>query len=331
MLADRRDRIARARRFAGDAEHQILIDEIDAARDRLERGAFGVCGVCHDPIGADRLSRDPLARSCAAHPSDTERARLQADLALARQVQLGLLPRADVSIPGWQYAYWYEAASDGGGDFCDVIPVAARRETLIVVGGVAGCGVAASMLMSTLLATFRSLAWLGLPAGELLARVNDLFHDSAPPPASATLAAAVLRPGGGVDLYSAGHWPPLRRRGRHIEPLDAGGGLPVGLFASSRYEPTHLELGEDDTLLFFTDGALGFTDGALDVSNPAGDDVGRRRLAAAFAAAPTGRTALPSVVARCLSDVRGSERSAPAAGDAILFAVQPAPAVSRRT
>jgi DnaK suppressor protein len=61
------------------AQVQALLDaararlaEVDAARERLDRGAYGVCDTCGDPISPPRLEARPAARtcvSCAGAPS----------------------------------------------------------------------------------------------------------------------------------------------------------------------------------------------------------------------------------------------------------------------
>jgi DnaK suppressor protein len=43
---------------------QQTLEEIDAALKRIEEGSYGVCEVCGEPIGAERLSAIPWARLC---------------------------------------------------------------------------------------------------------------------------------------------------------------------------------------------------------------------------------------------------------------------------
>jgi sigma-B regulation protein RsbU (phosphoserine phosphatase) len=312
-LVERRHLLARATRDSRNTELQNLLADVDAALARLDEGTFGICDVCHEYIGTRRLEHDPLARCCEEHPTPAEDARIQRDLALAHDLQVGLLPRDGLAVEGWQFRYRYEAASEVGGDFCDVIAVPARNETIVLVGDVSGKGVAASLLMSSLLATFRSLSSLALPTGELLSRVNALFNDSAPRASYATLAAATLRPDGTVDLYSAGHWPPLLGRGAAVEPVAVDAGLPLGMFPVSTYASTRVALSPEDTLLFYTDGAI-------DAENGGGDDYSTPRLVRSFARAAV--DPLDAVVDRCLSDVRQFQAGQPATDDLLLFALR---------
>lgn len=45
---------------------QQTIQEIDDALLRIEEGTYGVCEICGEPIGAERLSAIPWARLCIA-------------------------------------------------------------------------------------------------------------------------------------------------------------------------------------------------------------------------------------------------------------------------
>jgi DnaK suppressor protein len=40
-----------------------LIDEVDAALERIEAGTYGLCRECHEPIETDRLLADPWPSS----------------------------------------------------------------------------------------------------------------------------------------------------------------------------------------------------------------------------------------------------------------------------
>ncbi len=50
---------------------------------------------------------------------EVQRQRLHEELALGRQIQLSMLPKAAPTLPGWQIAAVYQAARMVGGDFYD--------------------------------------------------------------------------------------------------------------------------------------------------------------------------------------------------------------------
>jgi DnaK suppressor protein len=43
------------------------IADADAALDRLAAGSYGICEVCGEPIGEDRLAARPIASRCLRH------------------------------------------------------------------------------------------------------------------------------------------------------------------------------------------------------------------------------------------------------------------------
>lgn len=311
-LVDRRDQLAQLHLAAAPAV-QALIAEIDQALARLASGTFGHCTVCNDGIETDRLACDPLATCCAEHPTPAELARVWRDLELARDVQVGLLPGLGRAATSWQYHYGYEPASQVGGDFCDVLVRPDGHETLVIVGDVAGKGVGASMLMSSLMATFRSLVSVNVPTSELLPRANALFLDTAPAPAYATVLLGSLRPDGALDWYNAGHWPPVLRHRGLTTALAGATGLPVGLFADACYQPARVRLDAGDTLVFFTDGVI-------DAENPQGHEYGLPRLQQAvttFHQEPVG-----TLVEECLADVRVFRAGQAPLDDQLLFAIR---------
>jgi serine phosphatase RsbU (regulator of sigma subunit) len=155
-----------------------------------------------------------------------------------------------------------------------------------------------------------------------LTRANDLFHESTPPDAFATLAAAALRPGGSVDVYSAGHWPPLLRGLGGTAPVAVEPGLPLGVFAGSRYRPTRLALEPDQTLLFYTDGIV-------DAEDRTGRDYGSSRLARVLADA--GDERLDALVARCVRDLRSFQDPRRVNDDVLLLAIRTAGAGAAST
>jgi sigma-B regulation protein RsbU (phosphoserine phosphatase) len=153
----RRERLlAAAQANAADGTLRNLLASVDAALSRLKQGTFGICEECRDTIEVDRLVCNPLIRFCLDHLSSEEQRALEKDLVLAAGIQKALLPPQDWVVDGWQARYHYQPANLVSGDYCDLIEH--DDGFLFLLGDVSGKGVAASMLMSHLHATFRSLA-----------------------------------------------------------------------------------------------------------------------------------------------------------------------------
>jgi RNA polymerase-binding protein DksA len=53
---------------------QAGLEDIDSALQRVEAGNYGVCAVCGQAIGDERLEAVPAARFCVEHQAEMERA-----------------------------------------------------------------------------------------------------------------------------------------------------------------------------------------------------------------------------------------------------------------
>jgi len=253
-LLDRRQRLEGALGIVPDPEPlRRLLRDVDDTLERIDKGTFGLCSVCHDPIEADRIAADPLLRNCLDHLTASEQRALEHDLDLSARVQTALLPERQVRHGEWEVVYHYEPFGAVSGDYCD-LQTAADGGLWVFLGDVVGKGVAASLLMAHLHATFRSLLDVGLGLSEMVERANRVFCESTRGRSDyATLACARAGSGGTVEVLNAGHCPPLHVSVGAVTSVPPGG-LPVGLFCSSPYATTCLSLAPGDTLLLYTDG-----------------------------------------------------------------------------
>src|SRR5260370_6905758 len=93
------------------------------------------------------------------------------------------------------------------GDYCDLFET--DGGLLFMVGDVSGKGVAASMLMSHLHATFRTLAEAGLPLDRMVEDANRIFCDSTLAGQLATLVVGRPPHNGSLNFVTPVHLPPL--------------------------------------------------------------------------------------------------------------------------
>ena len=89
------------------------------------------------------------------HRHLVELEQIDAQLRIAREVQLGLLPRAAPELPGWEIAGLCRPSLELSGDLYDDFPLAGGRRGL-VIGDVAGKGVPAALIMTTFRALLRA-------------------------------------------------------------------------------------------------------------------------------------------------------------------------------
>ena len=74
------------------ADVSRLLGEVDEALTRFNKGTFGLCEECHDPIEPERLIADPLIKLCLGDLTQKQLDAIQEDLQLAAEIQklLGL-------------------------------------------------------------------------------------------------------------------------------------------------------------------------------------------------------------------------------------------------
>ena len=191
---------------------------------------------------------------CVEHLNAAQQRELQADLDMASKLQRGLLPKRDVKLDGWDLHYHYAPAGPVSGDYCDVIPAKnGAADNYFLVGDVSGHGVAASMLMTQLHATFRSLVSLGLPVNKLVEMANRVFCESVPTGQFATLVCGRAGRSGEVEISNAGHLPVLAVQNGKVSQLGATG-VPLGMFCTGNFPAQKIQLGAGDSLVHYTDG-----------------------------------------------------------------------------
>jgi len=314
QLLDRRQRLAAATAASGQAAGlHTLVAEVDEALDRMDKGTYGLCDVCHTDIEKPRLIADPLVRVCLDHLSAPQRRTLEADLLLAAQIQQSLLPPKDQTVGGWQIHYQYQPAAQVSGDYCDVI--AGHKDSgdvFFLLGDVSGKGVAASMLMAQLHAMFRSLVTVGLPLDRLLGMANGIFCETTISGQYATLVCGRAARSGAVEVSSAGHLPVLAVRDAEVSRIEATG-FPLGMFCESQFAVRSFQLAPGESLLLYTDGIT-------EARGAAQSEYGVERLTKLA----HGRRSLSpqSLAAACLSDVESFRGDSPRADDITLMVLR---------
>lgn len=196
--------------------------------------------------------------------------RLRREIEMAAEVQRKLLPGAVPNFDRLQIATFFQPARDVGGDYFDFFPIDSHRLG-ICVADVAGKGLAAALLMSTVKALLRSHA-AGDSRGTrnvaaVVAGVNRLLCQFTDAPRYTTLFYAEFDDRThALEYVNAGHNPPHVLRSDGTLPLTIGGPV-LGLFADAVFE-------QDVVPLFPGEALVACTDGVLEACNPAGLEFG---------------------------------------------------------
>lgn len=226
--------------------------------------------------GFDELTREVEAqRRAAAEKLEAERFAAQ-ELEIAKRVQAGLFPQTLPPMRTLEYAGTCIQARQVGGDYYDFLDLGQERLGLLI-GDIAGKGIAAAILMANLQANLRSQCAIALDQPErLLCSVNQLFYQNTTESAYATLFFAEYDDRTHRLRYvNCGHLCALllRRNGK-LERLESTTTV-LGLFKDWDCTVGERRLSTGDTLAFYTDGIT-------ESFSAAGEEFGERRLVAAL-------------------------------------------------
>jgi serine phosphatase RsbU (regulator of sigma subunit) len=210
-------------------------------------------------------------RRAAAEKTEAER-RSAHELEIATQVQARLFPQSLPPARTLEYAGLCLQARQVGGDYYDFLHLGDERLGL-VVGDIAGKGMAAALLMANLQANLRSQCALALTEPRrFLQAVNQLFYESTATGAYATLFFAEYDDRRQRLRYAnCGHLCGLVLRGDDgLDRLHATGYV-LGLFEDWDCSIGERELRPGDLLVLYTDGVTEAFDGN-------GEEFGEARL-----------------------------------------------------
>jgi serine phosphatase RsbU (regulator of sigma subunit) len=231
--------------------------------------------------------------------AETQRARLEQELRMARDVQQSLLPNPLPKPPGYQLAAEWRSALEMAGDFFDVfdLPDGGWR---LVMADVSDKGAPAAMYMAMVHSLLRSNADRAAGPADLLIAVNRALCRQSFADMFVTVFYAVLNPAtGALTWCSAGHNPPLVRGPDGRVTALPRGGLVLGIQPSVSLADQVLDLPPGAIL-------VAYTDGLTDSLNPAGEDYGLDRLKQAVAAGPPQADALAGYLHADLAAFTGS-------------------------
>jgi sigma-B regulation protein RsbU (phosphoserine phosphatase) len=247
------------------------LNELAQGARRLSKGDFDT--------RVDIRSRDELGDMGKVFnkmgPRLKEHAQMSQSLALAREVQQTLLPQGPPQFPGFDIAGRSFNCDETGGDYFDYLEGKGPEGMVsVLVGDVAGHGIASALLMTTARALIRQRAAMG---GSLDAIVSDVNrHLTADIEASGrfmTLFYMRLDPGAmRTEWVRAGHDPALFYN-PEADVFDElmGKGVPLGVMDTAEYEVCRRSMKPGDIFVIGTDGIW-------EARNPDGEMFGKRSV-----------------------------------------------------
>jgi phosphoserine phosphatase RsbU/P len=198
--------------------------------------------------------------------------RLERDLAMAREVQLRLLPPAKPQHKRAEFAARFLPARTIGGDLYDFLQYDANRSA-IALGDVSGKAAPAALYAALVSGIMRSVANQHLSPSQMLKTLNDALQERKLDSQYVTMLFGVWNDENlTVQVANGGSVQPLFCRGEEIETIRAEG-FPLGMFPNATWEEFSIATQPGDSLVFFSDGIV-------DAQNAAGEMFGNDRLIA---------------------------------------------------
>ncbi len=195
---------------------------------------------------------------------------LERDIAMARQVQMRLLPQEPPSHPHAELAVRFLPARTIGGDLYDFLDYGPNR-TAIVLGDVSGKAAPAALFAALVSGIMRSAALQEPSPAEMLALLNDTLQERKLESQYVVMLYAVWNDENQtLQVANSGAVQPIFCRAGESMVVKAEG-FPLGLFPDVTYEEFNLAAQPGDVIIFISDGIL-------DAENDQEEMYGQERL-----------------------------------------------------
>jgi len=197
--------------------------------------------------------------------------KLEANFALAQDLQKSMLPAAMPDLEGFELAALYKPAESLGGDYYDFIWLEDGLLGL-AIGDVSGKGVAAAMSMAAARSALRFAARVNSSPSQVLYHVNRrLFRDFKARTYVSLFYGILDLKSRSLRWSNGGHFPPILLRADGSREDLFQGGTVLALFDKCRYSTACTPLNAGDLICFYTDGVI-------EARNRSEEEFGKERL-----------------------------------------------------
>ncbi|MCA1590856.1 MAG: SpoIIE family protein phosphatase, partial [Acidobacteria bacterium] len=206
------------------------------------------------------------------HEQLVEQKRLQAQLEIARHVQLELLPEKDPDLANFDISGYIFPTEEVSGDYYDWVNIF-EDQIGIVVADAVGKGIPAALLMAFLRASLRAGVQVGYAPHIALSKVGNLLWDSVDDHQFITAIYGILDTTNKTFVYSnAGHNPPLLIKPDGEYRFVEYGDTPLGMFNDTHYHQHFIRFEPGQVMVIYTDGIT-------EAANGDGEEYGCDRFA----------------------------------------------------
>jgi serine phosphatase RsbU (regulator of sigma subunit) len=274
---------------AGDVVGALYLDSRFASRD--------ISSVSHDILHAIATEAASLIENARLVQAEESARRYQQELAIAASIQQRLMAVTIPDVPFAKMRGRNLSCKEIGGDFFDVVPT--EDGLAVILADVAGKGVSAALLASTLQGMVYSHLSARMPLTDIMAAVNRFFTQKHIGEKYATVVIVKINRTGELEYVNCGHVPPLLVSGQTVTRPEHGN-LPVGLLAEATYESDRVQMKPGDRFILVTDGVT-------EAENAAGEFFDNERLELVAGKTPTLEDIFDAVSAFCAGTPLGDD------------------------
>ena len=192
----------------------------------------------------------------------TAKERIESDLRIARNIQMGMVPSRFPERPDLDLYASMTPAKEVGGDLYGYLlmpvdkPEDQADKLYFALGDVSGKGVPASLFMAQATRLFRTLAAQGMKPAEIATHINDALsgEDNETGMFVTMFLGLVDLHTGHLDFCNAGHNPPVLIGEGSADFIEMIPNCPIGLWPGFEYEGEEIENIMDRPLFVYTDG-----------------------------------------------------------------------------
>lgn len=193
---------------------------------------------------------DELQRSTA------NRERIESELRIARDIQMGMVPKIFPPFPSRNDIDLYavlKPAKEVGGDLYDFF--IENEKLYFIIGDVSGKGIPASLVMSVTCRLFRTMAMHVKSPEKIMASLNDTLTENNESNMFCTAFVGILDLNTGrLEYCNAGHNAPVLMDLSGVKYMDVEPNLALGLFEGFPYRAQSCTLEKGNTMFLYTDG-----------------------------------------------------------------------------
>lgn len=190
-----------------------------------------------------------------------DKERMTAQLDVARQIQMNMLPREFPDRKEFQVYADMHSVSEGGGNFYDFF-MADKRHFCVVVGNVSGTGIPTTLFAVITKTNIKNYAQLGYQPDRILAETNNQlsYKNEAGLTVSVFVGIVDLQTGN-FQYVNAGEMAPLwKQSGKDFEFLKASQCFALANMENVPYRKQSVRLTQGDMLFLYTEGIPKTTD-----------------------------------------------------------------------